>query len=144
MNNNCCDYSTINGTSIDITPQACDSEIKADIVVNEFKSVRLWGQVVNCYGRPVCNALLKLIKITSDRSGKCSYQGVAHTVSDCDGFYQFDLCADDHCSKYKVIVSKTATGPERTIPYETANCNTCQCNSCNGASVYVPTKINLS
>ncbi len=124
MNNNC-DLSMINGNSIDIAPQGCDSEIKADIVVSEFNSVRLWGQIVNCNGEAVSNALLKLVKIVVDCNGKCLYQGIAHTVSDCNGFYQFDLCVDDPCAKYKVLVNKSATGTERVIEDNTGNCNAC-------------------
>ncbi len=125
MNNNTCDLSMINGNSIDIAPQGCDSEIKADIVVSEFNSVRLWGQVVNCTGEPVANALLKLVKVVYDCAGKCVYQGIAHTVSDCNGFYQFDLCVDDPCAKYKVLVNKSAVGTERIIDTGTGNCNAC-------------------
>ncbi len=124
MNNNC-DLSMINGNSIDVMPQGCDSEIKADIVVSEFNSVRLWGQIVNCRGEAVPNALLKLIKIVTDCEGKCLYQGIAHTVSDCNGFYQFDLCVDDPCAKYKVLVNKSATGTERIIEDNTGNCHAC-------------------
>ncbi len=124
MNKNC-DLTMINGNSIDVVPQGCDSEIKADIVVTEFNSVRLWGQIVNCHGQPVSSALLKLIKIITDCNGKCIYQGIAHTVSDCNGFYQFDLCVDDPCAKYKVLVNKSATGTERIIETGTGNCNAC-------------------
>ncbi len=124
MNNNC-DLSMINGNSIDIAPQGCDSEIKADITVSEFNSVRLWGQIVNCHGMAVPNALLKLVKIVMDCNNKCLYQGIAHTVSDCNGFYQFDLCVDDPCAKYKVLVNKSATGTERIIDGSSGNCNAC-------------------
>ncbi len=123
--NNYCDLSMINGNSIDIALQGCDSEIKADIVVSEFNSVRLWGQILNCDGEAVSNALLKLVKIVIDCNGKCLYQGIAHTVSDCNGFYQFDLCADDPCAKYKVLVNKSATGTERIIEDNTGNCQAC-------------------
>ncbi len=107
--------SMIHGNSIDIVPQTCDSEIKADIVVSEFHSVRLWGQIVNCNGTSVANALIKLVKIVTDCKGKTVYQGIAHTVSDSDGFYQFDLCVDTANTKYKVLVNKAATGTERII-----------------------------
>ncbi len=125
MNNNCCDLSMINGNSIDITPQGCDSEIKADIVVSEFNSVRLWGQVLNCHGEPVSSALLKLVKVVPDCNGKCILQGIAHSVSDCQGFYQFDLCVDDPCAKYKVLVNKSAVGTERIIENDGGNCHAC-------------------
>ncbi len=122
---NKCDLTMINGNSIDISPQGCESEIKADVMVSEFNSVRLWGQIINCHGEPVSYALLKLVKVVTDCHGKCVYQGIAHTLSDCHGFYQFDLCVDDPCVKYKVLVNKSATGPKRVVKCGLGNCNSC-------------------
>ncbi len=126
MDNNCCNFTMAHGNSIDIAPQNCDSEIKADIIVSEYSSVRLWGQVMNCHGQPVPNVLLKLVKVVFDRHGKCFLQGIAHTTSDCQGFYQFDLCPDDSCTKYKVLASKPAIGPERIIVSDGGNCHACR------------------
>ncbi|MGL6105704.1 hypothetical protein [Romboutsia sp.] len=135
--NNCkCNCSSglsiASGNSLDVDVNYCESEIRADIVVSEFKSVRLWGRVVNCEGKPVSNALVKLLKVICD--GSCMYyQGVAHTISDCDGFYQFELCSCDEDGEtpcYKVLVSKAAYGPERVIPYANGNCN--PCDPCDG------------
>ena len=123
-NNEKCDLSMINGNSIDVILNNCDTEIKADIVVSEFNSVRLWGQVKNCDGQPISNALLKLIKVVKGSHG-CEYQGIAHTVSDCDGFYQFDICAEDDNDAYKIIVNKSATGTERIINTGEGNCKPC-------------------
>lgn len=117
MNNNGCDCDVrmIHGSSIDIKPHECDSEIKANIIVSEYHSIRLWGQVLTCNHEPVANALLKLVKVIVDCNGRCDYQGIAHSISDAEGFYQFDLCADDPNAIYKVLVHQVITGPERII-----------------------------
>lgn len=121
------------GNSVDIVVNKCDSEIKADIVVSEFNSIRVWGQIKNCYGNPVSNALIKLIKVIKTCNG-CKYEGVAHTISDCNGFYQFDICEDTSSNCYKILVGKSATGTERIV--NDNNCNPCckQCNPCSESS----------
>lgn len=138
MNNNC-EFSMINGNSIDVKPQKGDSEIKADIVVSEFNSVRIWGQIVNCNGQPVPNALIKLIRVANDDCDKdiCSYQGIAHTVSDCQGFYQFDINADSSIEKFKILVGKSATGTERVINPNNGNCSACTEKNYSPTSEYV-------
>lgn len=137
MNNNY-EFSMINGNSIDVKPQKGDSEIKADIVVSEFNSVRIWGQIVNCNGEPVPNALIKLIRVSKDNYDKesCYYQGIAHTVSDCQGFYQFDINADSSKEQFKILVGKSATGTERVINPNTGNCNACSTNDYAPVSEY--------
>ncbi len=126
MNNKCCDIKMISGNSVDIAPQGCDSEIKADIVVDEYSSVRLWGQILSCGGEPIADALIKLVRVVYDCHGRCVYQGISHTVSDCQGFYQFDLCVDEPDAKYKVLVNKTAVGTERIIEVDGGNCKACR------------------
>lgn len=114
------------GNSLDLDVNYCESEIRADVVVSEYNSVRLWGRIVNCKGKPVPNALVKLLKVEYD--GKyVSYKGIAHTVSDCEGFYQFELCGseEDHRDNcYKIVVSKAAYGQERVI-HSNGNCDPC-------------------
>lgn len=130
QNNNCecsCDYTVVSGNSLDVDVNYCESEIRADIVVSEYSSVRLWGRIVNCDGKPIANALIKLLQVEC-HANKEYYKGIAHTVSDCDGFYQFELCAcaekvDSSC--YKILVSKAAYGPERILPVTGGNCNVC-------------------
>ncbi|MGL6105917.1 hypothetical protein [Romboutsia sp.] len=126
---NCSGQNTIaHGNSIELEVNSCESEIRSDIVVSEFKSVRLWGQILNCDKKPVANALIKLLRVICNG---CSvdYEGVAHTVSDCNGFYQFELCADSDIEIdkdcYKIIVSKSAYGIERIIPVDGGNCDPC-------------------
>lgn len=146
---NCENSNVVVGNSVDIDMKdkhLCgSSEIRSDIVVEEFNAKRVWGQVVNCNGCPVANCLVKLVKIVCE-NGKNYYRGIAHTITNCEGFYQFDVCSDD-CSCYKIIVNKSTTGDEVTIDNKYGNCNLCNphdncggngnnggynpCNNCN-------------
>lgn len=115
----------INGNSVDVQISSCDSEVKADIVVSEFQSIRMWGQIKTCNGKPIGNAMLKLVKEVYKPCG-CEYVGIAHTVSDCNGFYQFDVCPSEAGSCFKIIVSKAAVGNERVIcPQVEEGCSPC-------------------
>ena len=132
--------SIASGNSLDVDVNYCESEIRADIVVSEFNSVRLWGRIVNCEGKPVVNALIKLVKVVCEGC-HVYYQGVAHTISDCDGFYQFELCScdeDDETPCYKVLVSKAAYGQERIIPYSNGNCDPCDGPKFDPCAEYEP------
>lgn len=96
------DKKEIIGESVDVNvKKPCESEIKADITVKEWKSVRIWGQIKNCYGNPISQVLVKLLRCDCG-----DFKGVAHTISDCDGFYQFDLCPKTANGNYKIIASK--------------------------------------
>lgn len=126
------------GNSLDVEVNCHESEIRADVCVSEYSSVRLWGRIVNCQGKPVSNALVKLLKIECSNDRGCghgnqcvNYTGVAHTVTDCDGFYQFEICCCDNQADncYRILVSKAAYGPERIIPISGANCDPCDCDS---------------
>lgn len=117
------DSTVISGNSLDLDVNYCESEIRADVIVSEYNSVRLWGRIMNTEGEPVANALLKLIKVKS-KGKNTTYTGIAHTVSDCDGFYQFDICGEyDKDEYYKLLVNKAAYGPERVIDPCNGNCN---------------------
>lgn len=119
-------YNIVSGNSVDLNVNYCESEIRADVVVSEYSSVRLWGRIVNCDGEPIANALIKLLKVKCE-GNRVHYTGIAHTVSDCEGFYQFELCScDDHDDAcYRILVSKAAYGPERIIPISGGNCDPC-------------------
>lgn len=110
------------GNSIDIHMDNDNSvEIRADVRVDEFNSKRLWGQILNTKDQPVGNSLVKLVKVTCV-GGKKHYEGIAHTNTDCEGFYQFDICADEPCDCYKVVVNKAVTGPEKVLETHGGNC----------------------
>lgn len=122
-------YKIAYGNSLDLKVGDCESEIRADITVDELNSVRLWGRIVNCNCEPVPNALVKLVKVICI-NGQTEYIGVAHSMTDCEGFYQFELCTCPEDTCFKIIVSKAAYGPERIIEGAKGNCD--PCDSSNG------------
>ena len=124
----CDDDSYLLGNSVNFCVTEHDSEIKADIVVGSRKSVRVWGQVRDCNSEPVACAYVKLLKVTPN-----GLVGVAHTMTDCQGFYQFDICVCKDGCNYTVIVGKAATGEERIVStgLRGTNCNIPgPCNPC--------------
>lgn len=125
-NINCKCNKLILGNSVDINVDLnnCESEIRADIIVSEYNSIRLWGQILNCKKLPVKDALVKLVKVIYSSNGN-KYQGISHTLSDCEGFYQFDLCSKDRNTCYKIIVNKSNTGLEKLNNTSDGNCGPC-------------------
>lgn len=115
-----CDDSYVVGNSIDFTIDNCDSEIKADVVVDYRDSVRVWGQVKDCTGKPVEYAYIKLIKATNN-----GYIGIAHTITDCLGFYQFDICPCKDGTNFRLLVGKASTGGNEKDISSEQNCNPC-------------------
>lgn len=114
-----CDSSYVIGNNIDFKVDKCDSEIKANLTVGYRDTIRVWGQITDCTGKPVQYAYLKLIKLVGN-----GYVGVAHTVSDCLGFYQFDICPCPDGTKYRILVSKASEdGSEKVITK--GNCDPC-------------------
>lgn len=109
-----------NSTDININPSVSHSEIRADIKVGEYTAIRLWGQIMNMNNQPVPNALVKLVKII-DVDSCPDYQGIAHTTSDCEGFYQFDICSNEN-AWYKILVGKSNTGKEIIIDDANGDC----------------------
>lgn len=121
----CKDGDGFKGNALDVELKKCDGEVRADVVVNrEKRCVRLWGQVKDCEGKAIEGALVKLLK-PYYRNGKIEFEGVAHTTTDCLGFYQFDICPEDEKVKFRVIVSKASRGRERIIDHEEGICNPC-------------------
>lgn len=130
------------GNSIDIHIGKNDksAEIRADVKVDEFNSKRIWGQVVNCKNEPVPNSLVKLVRVVC-QGNKKHYEGIAHTITDCEGFYQFDVCENNDNECYKLIINKAVTGQELVIDTQGGNCGYCNNNGCgngNGNGGYNP------
>lgn len=121
---NGCGCETVKGNAVEVQLQKDDCEVRADIVVGKTSSVRIWGQVRGCDGSPVSNALIKLVKVVY-RCGRVEFEGVAHTISDCTGFYQFDVNPCEVGTKYRVLVHKAATGCERVVPASAQLCDPC-------------------
>ncbi|MGL4453289.1 MAG: hypothetical protein ACRCTZ_19175 [Sarcina sp.] len=98
------------GNSVNFDIDDCDSEIKADITVGHRETVRVWGQIRDCDGCPVPYAYLKLIRNTGN-----GMEGIAHTITDCNGYYQFDICKCTDGTNFSILVGKAARGRERII-----------------------------
>ena len=111
--------------SLDLDIKKCDSEIRADIIVAKSKEccVRVWGQIKDCDGKPVKDALVKLLRAYYYH-GKVEFEGIAHSTTDCLGFYQFDVCPSDEHVKFRILVSKANASKERVI-HENGLCNPC-------------------
>lgn len=122
----CDEKVTVVGNSVNFSVGNNDSEIKADIIVGYRNSVRVWGQVKDCNGQPIGCAYVKLVKMTHH-----GLVGIAHTISDCLGFYQFDICPCTDGCDFTVIVGKAATGSERVV---TSGFRGLNCNPANGTS----------
>ena len=120
-NTNYCEYIQGNSTDLHISPKDC--EVRVDLRVNRKQGVRVWGQVKDCENVPVSGVLVKLLKVIN-YCGKQDFVGVSHTITDCNGFYQFELNRCDD-SDYKIIVSKDAVGNERTIDVNNNDCDPC-------------------
>lgn len=118
------DDSYVVGNSVDFTIDSCDSEIKADVTVSHRDTVRVWGQVKDCDGNPVPYAYLKLIRYTNN-----GYQGVAHTITDCLGFYQFDICPCTDGTNFRLLVGKASVGGQERV-VSTGIVGT-KCNPCD-------------
>ena len=121
-----CDFTDGNVSKpIEINKNSNVCEIKVDMEIGKKRTVRIWGQIRDCKGRPVRGAMVKLIKEVIS-CGKKRYTGVAHGITDCMGFYQFDVCVPQSCQgseRYRVIVSKQAEGEELVI--DEAECYPC-------------------
>lgn len=102
------------GNAVDVDLKKGDCEVRVDIKVGKKHCIRVWGQVKDCEGNPVNEALVKLLK-PCYYHGKVEYEGIAHTTTDCLGFYQFDVCMTEGHSKYRILVGKANTGKEKVI-----------------------------
>lgn len=117
----------IQGNTADIKLKEDDCEVRVDVSVSKRKCVRVWGQIRDCHKKPVACALVKLLRIVRHVNGCCEYQGVAHTVTDCKGFYQFDICdcPENKNAKFRIIVSKPTIAEDRDIGNGEEICNPC-------------------
>ncbi|MEF9953329.1 MAG: hypothetical protein RR838_12135 [Clostridium sp.] len=124
-NFNCCSNPYIVGNNANVCINKCDCEVQVDLKVKKLDMVRIWGRVIDCNGQAVSEVLIKLVKPIPG-----GYQGVAHTITDCSGFYQFEVCKDNSCKDYLILASKEARGPERVVT-GSGNCkDICSRNRC--------------
>ncbi|MEF9935498.1 MAG: hypothetical protein RR539_10040 [Clostridium sp.] len=123
-NTSSCSY--VVGNNANVAINNCDCEVQVDIKVREQNGVRVWGRITDCQGNPVSEVLVKLVKQIPG-----GYAGVAHTITDCSGFYQFEVSKDSCCQNYLILASKEARGTERVVS-GSGNCkNICSCGKCH-------------
>lgn len=119
------DYFIFNGNLMDINIESYNCEVRADLVLSKYKSARLWGRVLKCEGKVVKNALIKLVKVDYNCNNEW-YREVAQTMSECNGFYQFELYNYDNKSKYKLLVNRSTYGSDTILIIELNDSNTCK------------------
>lgn len=107
-----CEYVHGNSVALRFSKDECD--VRPGKSVKKPSSIRVWGRVKAYENEPVEGALVKLTKMVCDESGFWLI-GVAHTITDCKGFYQFEIREKDDLADYRVIVGKAAAGKERVI-----------------------------
>jgi hypothetical protein len=116
---------------IEITRDIDASDIRADLKVKKVRTIRLWGRVEDHNNKPVDNALVKLVREVKDSYDRKEYVGVADSITDCNGFYQFSICVDENNipAVFKVFVGKQAlkssiriTKADRDSRNETIGC----------------------
>lgn len=81
-------------------------EVKVDLMIEEKIICNVWGQVIDINQKPVDDALITLLK-PKYSNGRYEYIPVATTLSDFEGFYQFEVKPLKNGLKYKVIAGKT-------------------------------------
>lgn len=105
------------GGNAEVKVDKDECEVRKDMLIKKRECVRIWGQVKDYRGCPVAGALVKLVKQVR-KGSKCYLVGVGHTLTDCKGFYQFDLCRrEDKCS-YRIIAGKAIMDHYYDEPYE--------------------------
>lgn len=119
-----CGCDSVKGNSIQVELKKGDCEVRADVVVARTNGVRIWGRVKDCEGNSVAYSLVKLVKIVNNCGG-IDVEGIAHTITDCSGFYQFEVEACEVGAKYRILVHKAAAGCERRVPDSEMVCNPC-------------------
>lgn len=101
--NGCYCNSCIFPHGIDVCINPDDCKVQANISVKRVHCILLWGIVTDCKNEPVADALVKLLKYSSECNNEL--QEICHTYTDCHGYYQFDL--DGYCEgRYHVLVSQ--------------------------------------
>jgi hypothetical protein len=96
----------VQGKTVDIGINHNDSEIRLDLIIEKKKVSKLWGQVKDTKGFAVEGALVSLLKPQYIR-GNLEYYPISTTISDCMGFYQFEIDQLEKGLKYRVSAGKS-------------------------------------
>ncbi|MGL6106065.1 hypothetical protein [Romboutsia sp.] len=109
MNNNI--YSTIyedicgyiQGSTDNLEFKSSVSDVRVDLIVEQKKFLKLWGQVKDCDNISIQGVIVTLLK-PEYINNKIEYKVVKTTKSDCMGIYQFEIDELDKGLKYRVVV----------------------------------------
>lgn len=96
----------IQGKTVDVELKQSDCDVRLDLVVEKKRFLKLWGQVKDTHGAFVEDALVTLFKPQYIR-GEIEYLPISTTISDCMGFYQFEIDQLEKDLKYRVSVGKS-------------------------------------
>lgn len=104
--NSCRNYNNeeVNGNYVDLELYPEDLEVKADITVKRRNSVKVWGEVKDSMGVPLCNVMVKIMKHVKYNNGN-KLINIATTKTDNRGYYQFKLQLSEQCEKYRVALN---------------------------------------
>jgi hypothetical protein len=105
------------GGNAEVEVKKDECEVRKDMMIKKRECVRIWGQVKDYRGCPVEGALVKLVKQVR-KGPKCWLVGIGHTLTDCKGFYQFDLCRKEEGCTYRIIAGKAIMDRYYDEPYE--------------------------
>ncbi|MGL4911884.1 MAG: hypothetical protein ACRC3Y_05555 [Romboutsia sp.] len=95
------------GNPVDVPLNNHKNEIKVDLLLEEKQIYKVWGQVIDNNQEPINDAVITLLK-PQYINGRFEYYPVATTMSDCEGFYQFEVRQLTNGLRYKVITGKTS------------------------------------
>jgi|GEM_PF-5764423 len=91
--------------TIDINPNGNSCQIRADLEIDAYRCIRVWGRVCDDEThRPMEGVLLALVEVECAH-GREYYKGIAHAATDTNGIYQFDLCGNCRHKQYKIFVN---------------------------------------
>lgn len=105
-NNNMIEYNSISNDN--------HRKFNPSVITQNYNYSKIWGQIKNYCNCPLPNVLILLIRITPHFNGFYSYQCISYTISNYNGFYQFNINLDYSNSIYKVFVEQSALGERIT------------------------------
>ncbi|MGL4914219.1 MAG: hypothetical protein ACRC3Y_17500 [Romboutsia sp.] len=82
-----------------------ESEIKLDVVLEEKQISKIWGRIVDTNHRPIENVIVNLLRPEYIHF-KLEYIQVNATLSDSDGFYEFEINEYNKNVNYVVSVER--------------------------------------
>lgn len=91
--------------TLDVEFENREREIKLDIVLQEKQISKIWGRIVDSNHKPVENAIVTLLRPEYIHF-KLEYIQINTTLSDGDGFYEFEISESNKNVNYVVSVER--------------------------------------